>query len=140
MEEQITMVTQSLASGVALILVALIGLVVKKVLNYIKLKTDNEAIDKALDRLEQNVIVATEGLTSIANGKLKQVLADGKVTKEEMDELVKAIHDEVLLGLKQDTLDNIAMGIGDIDTYVNSLTKSILDQIANEINKEAVIK
>ena len=140
MEEQITMVTQSLASGVALILGALIGLVVKKVLNYIKLKTDNEAIDKALDRLEQNVKVATEGLTSIANGKLKQVLADGKVTKEEMDELVKAIHDEVLLGLKQDTLDNIAMGIGDIDTYVNSLTKSILDQIANEINKEAVIK
>lgn len=140
MEEQITMVTQSLASGVALILGALIGLVVKKVLNYIKLKTDNEAIDKALNRLEQNVIVASEGLISIANGKLKQVLADGKVTKEEMDELVKTIHDEVLLGLKQDTLDNIAMGIGDIDTYVNSLTKSILDQIANEINKEAVIK
>ena len=140
MEEQITMVTQSLASGVALILVALIGLVVKKTLNYIKLKTDNEAIDKALDRLEQNVIVASEGLISIANGKLKQVFADGKVTKEEMDELVKTIHDEVLLGLKQDTLDNIALGIGDIDTYVNSLTKSILDQIANEIGKESAIK
>ena len=138
MEEQIIMVTQSLASGVALVLVALIGLVVKKVLNYIKLKTDNEAIDKALDRLEQNVIVASEGLVSIANGKLKQVLADGKVTKEEMDELVKTIHDEVLLGLKQDTLDNIAMGIGDIDTYVNSLTKSILDQIANDINNQAI--
>lgn len=140
MEQSVNTVIESLASGVALILIALVGLATNKVINYIKLKTDNEAIDKALDRLEQNVIVATEGLTSIANGKLKQVLADGKVTKEEMDELVEAIHDEVLLGLKQDTLDNIAMGIGDIDTYVNSLTKSILDQIANEVNKEVVIK
>ena len=140
MEEQITIVTQSLASGVALILITLIGLATNKVINYIKLKTNNEAIDKALNRLEKNVEVATNGLTSIANGKLRQALADGKITKEELDGLIKDIHDEVLLGLKQDTLDNIAVGIGDIDTYVNSLTKSILDQIANKVNKGQAIK
>ena len=119
------------------IVIAIIGLVFtgvliplsKAVFEWLKNKTQNEAIKAALNEAEiiaENVVMSLQ--QTVVDG-LKEKSADGKLTTEEIRDVAEIAFDMFISDISSKSLEVIENNADDISTYIANLIESRLFQI-----------
>ena len=119
------------------IVIAIIGLVFTGVLiplskagfEWLKNKTQNEAIKAALNEAEiiaKNVVMSLQ--QTVVDG-LKEKSADGKLTTEEIRDVAEIAFDMFISDISSKSLEVIENNADDISTYIANLIESRLFQI-----------
>lgn len=119
------------------IVIAIIGLVFTGVLiplskagfEWLKNKTQNEAIKAALNEAEiiaENVVMSLQ--QTVVDG-LKEKSADGKLTTEEIRDVAEIAFDMFISDISSKSLEVIENNADDISTYIANLIESRLFQI-----------
>ena len=163
LQQQTSQLLQIIIGGLFSALLGLAVVYAKKGFAYLKLKSnsieDTEAravVQKALDNLD-NVLVTN--ITS-ADSTLKPIIlkdiADGKVTKDELNSLADTVMNNTLKQLGNDSLDVLNGALGDTNGYIenriekiladlkvdntSSVTKTVIPEIPQDIKDNTELK
>ena len=118
------------------VLLALLSLGAAYVLAYIRrakealdARIDHELADRALERvayLAEVAVLAAEGTTAAA---LRQAVAEGRASREELAALGRQVVEQVLTQLDSETRKALAETVGDIRSYVESIVEATLERL-----------
>lgn len=127
--------------GLIAIATAYIGLLVAKATQKAKIeiakledKRIQEIFDNAIDKTEkliQTNIIAMEN--TLKKELIENVMADGKVDREELKQLAVKVRENVLNQLTDGTLDVLNGGIKDINSYLEVKIEEELAKIKEQI-------
>jgi len=117
------------------VLLALLSLGAAYVLAYIRRakealdqRIDHELADRALERvayLAEVAVLATESTTAAA---LRQAVAEGRASREELVALGRQVVEQVLTQLDSETRKALSETVGDIRRYVEQLVEAALER------------
>lgn len=96
-------------------------------------KTTNENIQLYVNLASDTVINVVQTLNSTMVDELKKANADGKLTKEEIDEIKNLALTMVLTMLTDEVKEGLSQVFGDLDTYLSSLIESTVYSIKNKL-------
>ena len=118
------------------VLLALLSLGAAYVLAYIRRakealdqRIDHELADRALERvayLAEVAVLATESTTAAA---LRQAVAEGRASREELVALGRQVVDQILAQLDAEARKALAETVGDIRSYVESIVEATLERL-----------
>lgn len=121
------------------VLVALLSLGATYILAYIRRakealdqRIDHELADRALERvayLAEVAVLAAEGTTAAA---LRQAVAEGRASREELVALGRQVVEQVLTQLDAEARQALAETIGDVRRYVEQLIEATLERLKAE--------
>jgi len=121
------------------VLLALLSLGATYVLAYIRrakealdARIDHELADRALARvayLAEVAVLAAEGTTAAA---LRQAVAEGRASREELVALGRQVVEQVLTQLDAEARRALAETIGDVRRYVEQLIEATLERLKAE--------
>jgi acyl-coenzyme A synthetase/AMP-(fatty) acid ligase len=121
------------------VLVALLSLGATYILAYIRRakealdqRIDHELADRALERvayLAEVAVLAAEGTTAAA---LRQAVAEGRASREELVALGRQVVEQVLTQLDAEACQALAETIGDVRRYVEQLIEATLERLKAE--------
>ena len=121
------------------VLVALLSLGATYILAYIRRakealdqRIDHELADRALERvayLAEVAVLAAEGTTAAA---LRQAVAEGRASREELVALGRQVVEQVLTQLDAEARQVLAETIGDVRRYVEQLIEATLERLKAE--------
>ena len=119
-----------------MVLLALLSLGAAYVLSYIRrakealdARIDHELADRALERvayLAEVAVLATESTTAAA---LRQAVAEGRASREELVALGRQVVDQILAQLDAETRKALAETVGDIRRYVERIVEATLERL-----------
>ena len=95
-------------------------------------RVDNELAEKVLGRvwhLAEVAVLATESTTAAA---LRQAVAEGRASREELVALGRQVVDQVLAQLDDEARLALAETVGDIRRYVESIVEATLERLKAE--------
>jgi hypothetical protein len=117
------------------VLVALLSLGATYILAYIRRakealdqRIDHELADRALERvayLAEVAVLAAEGTTAAA---LRQAVAEGRASREELVALGRQVVEQVLTQLDAEACQVLAETVGDVRRYVEQLIEATLER------------
>ena len=117
------------------VLVALLSLGAAYALAYIRrakealdARIDHELADRALERVEYLAGVAVLATESKAAAALRQAVAEGRTSREELVALGRQVVEQVLAQLDAETRKALAETVGDIRRYVEQLVEAALER------------
>jgi len=117
-------VTQLIIAGVGLVFTAVIVPLVKAAFEWLKNKTQNEAIKAALDEAQKIADQVVTGLQQSVVDGLKAKSADGKLSAED----IAAISAQAVAQFENDisakSYDVLINNVTDIETYIKNLIES----------------
>ena len=118
------------------VLLALLSLGAAYVLAYIRRakealdqRIDHELADRALARvayLAEVAVLATESTTAAA---LRQAVAEGRASRDELLALGQQVVDQILAQLDAEARKALAETVGDIRSYVESIVEATLERL-----------
>ena len=121
------------------VLVALLSLGAAYALSYIRRakealdqRIDHELADRALERvahLAEVFVLATESKVAAA---LRQAVAEGRASREELVALGRQVVEQVLTQLDAEARQALAETVGDIRRYVESIVEATLERLKAE--------
>lgn len=123
---------ETLIMGGFAVLTALASYGINEAVKYIKSKSTNEIVNSTLDRLHNSVNVAVEAMEITVAKDLREAVKDGKIDRNELLQLSGVVKEEVLKGLSDDVLNDIATGVGDVDSYLDQLITVAVEEIKNK--------
>lgn len=99
-----------------------------------KIKDENlqKVINTSLDRVGELVKLGVESTEVSVGRELRAMMNNGKVEKTELLKLKDVVRSEVLEGLDVKLKENVELGVGDINIYLNSLIEVVLQDIKNK--------
>ena len=122
-----------------MVLLALLSLGATYILAYIRrakealdARIDHELADRALERvayLAEVAVLAAEGTTAAA---LRQAVAEGRASREELVTLGRQVVEQVLTQLNAEARQALAETVGDIRRYVESIVEATLERLKAE--------
>lgn len=92
-------------------------------------RIDNELAEKVLGRvwhLVEVAVLATESTTAAA---LRQAVADGKVSRDELVALGRNVVEDVLAQLDDEARLALAATVGDVRAYIEQLVEAALERL-----------
>jgi len=95
-------------------------------------RVDNELAEKVLGRvwhLAEVAVLATESTTAAA---LRQAVADGKVSRDELVALGRNVVEDVLAQLDDEARLVLAETVGDIRRYIENIVEATLERLKAE--------
>ena len=117
-------------------LLALLSLGTAYVLAYIRRakealdqRIDHELADRALERVAYLAEVAVLAAESTTAAALRQAVAEGRASREELVELGRQVVDQILAQLDAEARKALAETVGDIRSYVESIVEATLERL-----------
>ncbi len=117
------------------VLLALLSLGAAYALSYIRrarealdARIDHELADRALAKVAYLAEVAVLAAESTTAAALRQAVAEGKASREELVALGRQVVEQVLAQLDAETRKALAETVGDIRRYVEQLIEAALEQ------------
>ena len=117
------------------VLVALLSLGAAYALSYIRRakealdqRIDHELADRALERVAYLAEVAVLAAESTTAAALRQAVAEGKASRDELVALGRQVVDQVLTQLDAETRKALSETVGDIRHYVEQLLEAALER------------
>jgi len=117
------------------VLVALLSLGAAYALAYIRRakealdqRIDHELADRALERVAYLAEVAVLAAESATAAALRQAVAEGKASRDELVALGRQVVDQVLAQLDAETRKALSETVGDIRRYVEQLIEAALER------------
>ena len=117
------------------VLLALLSLGAAYVLAYIRrakealdARIDHELADRALERVAYLAEVAVLAAESTTAAALRQAVAEGRASREELVALGRQVVEQVLTQLDSETRKALAETVGDIRRYVEQLVEASLER------------
>lgn len=100
-----------------------------------KIKDENlqKVINTSLDRLGDLVKLGVESTEVSVGRELRAMVSNGKIEKSELLKLKDVVRNEVLSGLDIKFKENVELGVGEINIYINQLIEKSLEEIKKEI-------
>jgi acyl-coenzyme A synthetase/AMP-(fatty) acid ligase len=121
------------------VLLALLSLGATYVLAYIRrakealdARIDHELADRALERVAYLVEVAVLAAESTTAAALRQAVAEGRASREELVALGRQVVEQVLTQLDAEARQALAETIGDVRRYVEQLIEATLERLKAE--------
>jgi len=128
-------VINELRELVVTVLVALLSLGAAYALSYIRRarealdkRIDHELADRALARVAYLAEVAVLAAESTTAAALRQAVAEGRASREELVALGRQVVEQVLTQLDAETRQVLAETIGDVRRYVEQLIEATLER------------
>jgi len=125
-------ITQIIIAVIGLLFTAVIIPLVKAAFEWLKSKTENEALKAALDEaatVADSVVASLQA--SVVDG-LKAKAADGKLTAEDVAEVADMAVEMFLSDISAKTLDVLENNADDITSYIGNLIEARLAQSKKE--------
>jgi uncharacterized membrane protein YhiD involved in acid resistance len=119
-------VTQIIIAAIGLVFTAIIIPLIKAAFDWLKGKTQNEAIKAALDEAKSVADQVVASLQQTMVDELKAKSADGKLSAEDIKAISTKAFDMFVSDLSQKSLALIADNANDITAYVKNLIESRL--------------
>lgn len=117
------------------VLLALLSLGATYVLAYIRrakealdARIDHELADRALERVAYLAEVAVLAAESTTAAALRQAVAEGRASREELVALGRQVVEQVLAQLDAETRKALSETVGDIRCYVEQLIEAALER------------
>jgi acyl-coenzyme A synthetase/AMP-(fatty) acid ligase len=121
------------------VLLALLSLGATYVLAYIRrakealdARIDHELADRALERVAYLAEVAVLAAESTTAAALRQAVAEGRASREELVALGRQVVEQVLTQLDAEARQALAETIGDVRRYVEQLIEATLERLKAE--------
>ena len=121
------------------VLLALLSLGATYVLAYIRrakealdARIDHELADRALERVAYLAEVAVLAAESTTAAALRQAVAEGRASREELVALGRQVVEQVLTQLDAEACQALAETIGDVRRYVEQLIEATLERLKAE--------
>lgn len=121
------------------VLLALLSLGATDVLAYIRrakealdARIDHELADRALERVAYLAEVAVLAAESTTAAALRQAVAEGRASREELVALGRQVVEQVLTQLDAEARQALAETIGDVRRYVEQLIEATLERLKAE--------
>jgi acyl-coenzyme A synthetase/AMP-(fatty) acid ligase len=121
------------------VLLALLSLGATYVLAYIRrakealdARIDHELADRALERVTYLAEVAVLAAESTTAAALRQAVAEGRASREELVALGRQVVEQVLTQLDAEARQALAETIGDVRRYVEQLIEATLERLKAE--------
>jgi len=118
------------------VLLALLSLGAAYVLAYIRRakealdqRIDHELADRALERVAYLAEVAVLAAESTTAAALRQAVAEGRASREELVALGRQVVDQILAQLDAEARKALAETVGDIRSYVESIVEATLERL-----------
>jgi len=118
------------------VLLALLSLGAAYVLAYIRRakealdqRIDHELADRALERVAYLAEVAVLAAESTTAAALRQAVAEGRASPEELVALGRQVVDQILAQLDAEARKALAETVGDIRSYVESIVEATLERL-----------
>jgi hypothetical protein len=117
-----------LAPLFAAVIAGLTAVALARFNKWIRTKTDSEEVLTTMDSVYQivDVTVADANATIVAG--LKEAAADGKITKEEAEEIRDSVFSQVKNNITPKSSKILSKVIGDLDTYLMSLIEKLVQE------------
>jgi len=117
------------------VLVAVLSLGAAYVLAYIRRakealdqRIDHELADRALERVAHLAEVAVLAAESTTAAALRQAVAEGRVSRDELLDLGRQVVEQVLAQLDDEARKALAETVGDVRRYVEQLIEATLER------------
>lgn len=163
LQQQTSQLLQIIIGGLFSALLGLAVVYAKKGFAYLKLKSnsieDTEAravVQKALDNLDDVLVTNITSADSTLKPIILKDIADGKVTKDELNSLADTVMNNTLKQLGNDSLDVLNGALGDTNGYIenriekiladlkvdntSSVTKTVIPEIPQDIKDNTELK
>src|SRR5690606_13022876 len=121
------------------VLVALLSLGAAYALSYIRRakealdqRIDHELADRALERVAYLAEVAVLAAESQVAAALRQAVAEGRASRDELVALGREVVDQVLAQLDAEARKALAETVGDVRRYVEQLIEATLERLKAE--------
>jgi len=118
------------------VLLALLSLGAAYVLAYIRRakealdqRIDHELADRALERVAYLAEVAVLAAESTTAAALRQAVAEGRASREELVALGRQVVEQVLTQLDSETRKALSETVGDVRQYVEELIEAVLERL-----------
>ena len=118
------------------VLLALLSLGATYVLAYIRrakealdARIDHELADRALERVAYLAEVAVLAAESTTAAALRQAVAEGRASREELVALGRQVVEQVLTQLDAEARQALSETVGDIRRYVESIVEATLERL-----------
>lgn len=118
--------TEVLIAGVGILFTAIIIPLVKAAFEWLKGKTQNEAIKAAISEAQTVADQVVLGLQQTVVDAMKAAHEDGKLTEEEVKEIGVLAYTQLLNDLSDKSIATLDANIGSIETYIKNLIESRL--------------
>ena len=92
-------------------------------------RLDNELADRALERVAHLAEVAVLAAESTTAAALRQAVAEGRASREELVALGRQVVDQILAQLDAEARKALAETVGDIRSYVESIVEATLERL-----------
>lgn len=121
---------QELIIGVIVLLTAFLGgtgtrLIINRI-RLVKQMIKNETVNNALQGIENTIADVVMYFKTTAVDQLKEASSDGKLTKEEITEIVSSAKSRVYSIVKGDALDILHDVVDDVDAWIeNKIEKHV---------------
>jgi prolyl oligopeptidase PreP (S9A serine peptidase family) len=122
-------VTQIIIAGIGLIFTAVIIPLIKAAFEWLKGKTQNEAIKAALEEAKTVADQVVASLQATVVDGLKAKSTDGKLSAEDVAEIADSAVEMFLSDISERSLELLENNADDITSYIGNLIESRLAQL-----------
>ena len=95
-------------------------------------RIDHELVDKALERVAYLAEIAVLATEASAAKAIRQAIAEGKASREELVALGRQVVEQVLAQLDDEVRMALAETVGDIRRYVESIVEATLERLKGQ--------
>lgn len=124
--------TQVVLAIVPLLFTAIIIPLVKAAFDWLKSKTQNEALKAALDEAQKIADQVVASLQATVVDGLKAKSTDGKLSADDIREIADTAVEMFLSDVSQKTLEVLENNADDITAYISNLIESRLAQLKKQ--------
>jgi chromosome segregation ATPase len=163
LQQQTSQMLEIIIGGLFSALLAFALVYAKKGFAYLKLKANSiqdsdarEIVQKTLDNLDNILVTNITSTDSTLKPIILKDVADGKVTKDELNSLADTVKNNTLKQLGNDSLNVLNESLGDVNGYISnrmeklladlkvdetsSVTKTIIPEIPQEVKDTEALK
>lgn len=118
------MTIDQLLAGVVTLVVTFLGVQGTKFLtakmNQVKELTKNQTVKNALESIEGTVADVVYYMKTTMVDQIKEKSADGKLTKEEIQEILVSAKNRISSIVKEDSLEILSATVNDVDAWLDN--------------------
>lgn len=118
-------IVQVLLPIIGVIASALVPILLKYLVSWLKAKTDNEKLQGALDQLNDIVYTTVMDLEQT----VRKALSDGKLTDSEKAQIKSLAMSKVQTQLPKFIADQVKIGVKDLEAYISSKIEMMVGQM-----------
>jgi uncharacterized membrane protein YebE (DUF533 family) len=112
----------------AAVLAGLTAVAIARFNKWVRTKTDSEELLTTMDSVYQIVDVTVADANATVVAGLKEAAADGKITKEEANEIKDSVFSQIKNNITPKSAKVLSRVIGDLDSYLMSLIEKLVSE------------